>query len=710
MHNLPHIQILNSFSELKFNLGKKTLTDFLKGNPNPTITRNNLDNLKSYGILYQLKIPEIEDLIEKLTKHKYLETEEIQEKIKIIKITGKGKQEITQKQFNPNKIKTIQNIFSQETQITPQDQKLFQTFNFFLSKYNDEQKKAILSDQKHILCIAGAGSGKTTVLTKRIEFLCKFRGIHEQKILAITFTKKAKEEMQKRLTDLKITNARIETFNSFCEKTLLKHGQKIYSQNVRMLTFKDRINIIKNAIKKTASNFETLTEEYFSKKQLREKTKDELFFTFINDIFTIIDYYKNRQQQIEPFYEKEKNPTKKRIAKTIYSIAQETEKQLKEKGLRDFTDQITDTIKLFKTNPETIPQFQHILIDEFQDLNTIQFKLTKIIKTENLFAVGDPRQAIYGWRGSDLKYLLKFPQTYPDTQIINLKKNYRSHHQIVDFFNKSISHLGFINLESENKTPQNEPCVHLIENPTESLEKELICQAIKNSQTPPNETFILARTNKILENYAQELTKKEIKFTIKSEEEYKNKTEPKQNEIILATVHSIKGMEAKEIYLVNANSLSFPNKVQDNFIFSLIKENEEYDKETEELRLFYVAISRAKQKLIITYTGNPSKFIKTEMLEQTNYKTKNKSLLSFTTSKNLDTSNKTILKNLLKDWRAEKSRQTNLPLYMIISNTAIEEIATYLPQTKQELLQIKGLGDIKVAKYGNEILEIINGK
>ncbi|MCA9496910.1 MAG: UvrD-helicase domain-containing protein, partial [Nanoarchaeota archaeon] len=620
-----HIPILKSFDELKFNLGKKTLIEFLKGNPNPTIERNNLDELNSYGCLFKTDIETIEIIINQLIKEEFLKTEMIKGGFTVINRTTKGIREIIEKKFipkeNSSNIKKVE-IFSQETIISEKDKKLFQIFKFFLEKYNDEQKKAIISDEKNILSIAGAGSGKTTILTKRIEFLCKFKSINQKEILAITFTKKAKEEMKKRLDELKLFNIHVETFNSFCEKKLKEKGKLIYDKKVKVIQYKDKIQLVNFALNKLKFTLESISENYFNKKQLKEKSKEELFFIFVNDIFSIIDYFKNKEKNIDNFYEKEKNLMKRNIAKKIKEICQIIENEMKTRGIRDFSDQILDALKLFEKYPNEIPKFKHILIDEFQDVNKPQFKLIKLLNAENLFAVGDPRQAIFGWRGSDIKYILNFPKNFENSQIINLKQNYRSYPQIVNIFNQVIKPMGLINLiaskkekNTENNNEKKEKQrVFLIEQNNENQEKIFILEAIKNSKNPRNEIFILARTNRILENYAEYLKKHKIQYTIKSEEEYKN-SEPKKDEIVLATVHSIKGMEAKEVYLVSANSLSFPNKVSDNFIFSLVKENNsQNEKESEELRLFYVALSRAKEKLIISYTGNFSKFITKEIV------------------------------------------------------------------------------------------------
>lgn len=709
----PHIPILKVFDDLKFNLGKRTLVDFIKGDLNQTIERNSLDELNSYGCLYMIQKGEITALIDDLLKNNFLELATVGTGFQVIKRTSKGVKEIFSKQHIPKIDQTKVSKFKfkyEESKITKEDEKLFSAFSFFLDDFNQEQKKAIISSSKNVLCIAGAGSGKTTVLTKRIDFLTKFRSVKQEKILAITFTRKAKQEMELRLNTLGIENISVETFNSFCEKVLKKYGDKIYDKQVRVAQYKDKIATVSSALKGLGVPFETFYDDYFNKRQLREKSKDDLFFIFVNDIFTVIDYFKNLEQEITPFYENATKSTEKRVSKIVCDVARIVEKSLSKLGLRDFSDQVIDCLKLYRQFPNLIPEFDHVLVDEYQDVNLIQVEFLKVLKSKNLFVVGDPRQAIYGWRGSEIKFIMDFPSEFKETEVIFLKKNYRSDKKIVDFTNASIKEFGLAKMEA-HKPQSLENNIFLIEQDSELLERRFVLEAIKNSKNPRNEIFVLARTNKVLESYADFFSKNGVAYTIKSEEEYKN-GEPKENEVVLATVHSIKGMEAEEVYLVSCNSLSFPNKVADNFVFSLMKQGDDYDKLSEELRLFYVALTRAKSKLVITYTGNHSKFVTNEMLNELIFKQKNKTLFDYGSkyeSKKIDSGNGTVLRNMIKNWRNDKANQTGLPTYMILSNSAVEDLAKLRPQSKAEMYQVNGIGEMKIAKYGDELIRLING-
>lgn len=715
-----HIPLLRAFDDLPFNIGRKTFIDYIKGNPNNTIDKNNLCELDSYGCLYMHGIGELNRLIDVLIEKNYLKYETIIGGYQVLKRTPEGGKEIYNKEFKYVEKSDIVVTRNHEvpfeiSKVNDSDRKLFSQFDFFLSKYNEEQKKVIISLSKSILCVAGAGTGKTTVLTKRIEFLTKFRGVDSKKILAITFTKKAKEEMQKRLNSLGLSGVQVETFNSYCERVLRKHGDKIYSVDVKVASYRDKIQIVRRAMDKLSVSLDSISGDYFNKKQLRDKSLDDLFFVFVNDVFSIVDFYKNIEEDVKTFYELEKNPTRKRVSKIIFSIVKEVYSSLRKRGLRDFSDQIIDTLELYRKFPELIPKFEHVLIDEYQDLNLVQFEFVKLLKSNNVFAVGDPRQAIYGWRGSDIKYILNFPKEFEGCEVLSLNKNYRSRKEIVELFNKSIDVMKLEPLESARESIEFEKgksCIYLFEQSNENLEKIFVAQAIKNSQTKRDEIFILARTNRVLDSMADVLSQQGIDFVIKSEEEYKT-AEPTDKQVVLATIHSIKGMEASEVYLIGTNTLSFPNKVQDNFVLANVKNTWDYNKEEEELRLFYVALSRAKDKIVITYTGNLTKFVTSSMLKMFKVSKKNKSLFQFgsdvKTKKVVDSSNSVVLKNLLKEWRAKKADDLGLPSYMVINNTAIDDISFRRPVSKAELEVVNGLGPVKIAKYGDEILEIVNG-
>ena len=175
-------------------------------------------------------------------------------------------------------------ITDYKTNITDQDRIMFNELDFFIGNYNENQKKAIISPSKKILCVAGAGSGKTSVLTKRIEFLIKYRGVDPKKILAITFTRKAKQEMKKRLIELGV-NTHVQTFNSFSEKVLRIYGDKIYRRFIKVIDYREKIIMIISALDHLGLKIEDAIDIYFKSYQKINSTITEHFIKpFKNNI------------------------------------------------------------------------------------------------------------------------------------------------------------------------------------------------------------------------------------------------------------------------------------------------------------------------------------------------------------------------------------------------------------------------------------------
>ena len=495
-----------------------------------------------------------------------------------------------------------------KTRITEQDKILFNELDHFLKDYNDEQKKAIISNVPQILCIAGAGSGKTMALTKRIEFLIKYKGVDSKKILAITFTRKARQEMQKRLSSLDI-QTHVHTFNSFSERILKLYWNQIYKRPTRTIDYGNKAMLMMSALGSFGLTMNQATEKYYHSFQKINKTQDQLVNSFMNDCFSILDYFKLQNKEISDFSE-DVGIEDRDNAKMIYQICKFINQQMKLAGLRDFTDQLLDTINFFKEQPTFIPKFDYILIDEYQDINSIQIELINLLNPKNIFCVGDPRQSIFGWRGSDISYILNFRKKYNNPEIISLTKNYRSNNHLVNLMNNSIKHLKLPDLEHNF---EQEKQIYLKKFKSIEEEHNFVANKIILSKVPREEIFVLARTNKQLSDLSRRLNKKNISHIIKTEG-FKQIYE-KPGAVTLATIHAIKGLEAKKVFVIGCTERNFPCKVSDHPVIDIIKTNN-YDKEEEEKRLFYVAISRAKNKLYLTFTGKKhTSFITKEMLD-----------------------------------------------------------------------------------------------
>ena len=302
---LEYLKILEAIELMPFNVGKNLLVDFLNGNEsNESVKRNKLSKKEFFGYFSLYQKNEIENMLENLIHNDLIEVKPLNENrfIKVLSLTEKGKKELVEP--NLYKKKLSNNFRIVKTNITDEDKKVFEVFGFFLKSYNDDQKKAIISKNNKILCIAGAGSGKTTVLTKRIEFLVTFKSAIPEKILAITFTRKARREMSSRLSKSQYCQGVMaETFNSFCEKIIKAHESRIYKRKTRVMSYSDKITIFKAALKEANIDFTKAVSQYFSYRQISEKTNEELIKILMNDCYSVIEIYKMNKMDINALKE-----------------------------------------------------------------------------------------------------------------------------------------------------------------------------------------------------------------------------------------------------------------------------------------------------------------------------------------------------------------------------------------------------------------------
>jgi superfamily I DNA/RNA helicase len=694
---LEYIYILKAIDEIPFGVGKKLLIEFLQGKEtHDSIKKNKLHFCMNFGTM-GYEVQELTYLIDNLIMNNMIKFVQVKNNKfwKVLELTEKGRNEIIEPTLHKRKLSS--SFKQKETIITEQDKAAFKALEFFLNGYNDYQKKSIICNNSHILCIAGAGSGKTTVLTKRIEFLTKYRSQDAKKILAITFTRKARQEMISRLEHL--ADVHVETFNSFCEKILRKHNDLIYDKQVKVISYRDKFVIIKNALDSLKIGLPRVIDIYFSKGQRISKTNEQLGNIFMNDIFFLRDYFKFKNLPIEE-ESFDISSEHKQSFKLVLNICNYVEEFMKKNGYRDFADQLLDTISLFNKHPELIPKFDQILIDEYQDVNSTQIELVDILNSKNIFCVGDPRQSIYGWRGSDIKYIINFEEKYPNAEIITLTKNYRSTEHIVKLINKSITNMGLPDLESEIG---GEKDIKLLKFNSEQKEFEFIIQKIISSPLSREEIFVLARTNRQLNDLSSMMKMRGIKHVLRSDEMRKSVIAGKE-EITLATIHAIKGLEAEMVFVIGCSVINFPCKGSEHPIIDMVKVGE-YDKEEEERRLFYVAMSRAKKTLYLSYCGkNPTYFMTKEMLSLIDKKEIDLKIKNSETKINGNCEN---LLTRLQDWRTQLSRELNIPPYIIMHDRTLLEIATKMPQTTYELETIYGVGPTKVMKYGEDLLELI---
>ncbi len=426
-----------------------------------------------------------------------------------------------------------------------------------LDKY---QLKAVTSNRKKILVLAGAGSGKTYTIVSRIRYLIKYRNVKPSDILCISFTNDAVNKLKEDLNN----------------------------KDVEVLTFH------KLALKIIGRKKEVLAEDMLTDIIINTFSNDKLFglyemerFDMYNLVKTFINLFKSNNYSLDKFYTfiNKANTKDKMLLKEIMKCYICYESYLNKEGLMDFNDMINIAInKLDKANLK----YKHIIIDEYQDTSLTKFLLIKkiiSINKSNLFAVGDDFQSIYRFTGSNIKIITRFKKYFPFSKIIKLKYTYRNSKELVFIAGKFImKNKSQIRKKMKSKIRENNPVkIIYYDDLTSSINKVIEKEEI-------DDLFVLSRNNKDLEN----INIKGIKYKKMS-------------------VHKSKGLQAKYVFLINVNSNKngFPNKIEDHKILKYVNNYKEHFKYDEERRLFYVALTRCTKKIYLFVPSNrESIFIK----------------------------------------------------------------------------------------------------
>ena len=295
----------------------------------------------------------------------------------------------------------------------------------YLKDLNEAQSEAVTHLEGPLLIVAGAGSGKTKVLTSRIAHIINEKKAYPNQILAVTFTNKAAKEMQDRVSKILGKSATslswLGTFHSICAKLLRKHAPAAnLNSNFTIIDTDDQIRLIKNICKAENIDVKQIAPRY---------------------ILAIIDKWKNKG-----FYPNEVIIDKKNIyEKTILPVYKIYQQKLIDLNVCDFGDLILHVVKILEENNNIreiyAKNFKYILVDEYQDTNYIQSKWLNLLtqKNKNLCCVGDDDQSIYSWRGAEIKNFLEFDQMYIDTKVVRLEQNYRSTQNILSVASELIS-------------------------------------------------------------------------------------------------------------------------------------------------------------------------------------------------------------------------------------------------------------------------------
>lgn len=387
--------------------------------------------------------------------------------------------------------------------------------NALLNHMNTEQSEAVKTTEGPLLIMAGAGSGKTRVLTHRIAYLLDEKDVSPYNVLAITFTNKAAREMKERVQKLVGDQAEViwmSTFHSMCVRILRRDADRIgIERNFTIIDPTDQKSVIKDVLK---------NENIDSK-----KFEPRMFIGAISNLKNELKTPKDAQKEATDYHSQ--------MVATVYSGYQ---RQLSRNEALDFDDLIMTTINLFERVPDVLEyyqnKFQYIHVDEYQDTNKAQYTLVKLLasKFKNLCVVGDSDQSIYGWRGADIQNILSFEEDYPEAKTIFLEQNYRSTKTILNAANEVIKNNSERKPKGLWTANTNGEKIHYYEAMTERDETEYVVREIMKHQRNGKkyqDMAILYRTNAQSRVLEETFMKSNIPYTMVGGQKFYDRKEIK---------------------------------------------------------------------------------------------------------------------------------------------------------------------------------------
>ena len=397
-----------------------------------------------------------------------------------------------------------------------------------LDRLNNRQREAVENLDGPMLVLAGAGSGKTRVLTTKVAYLLEEKYISPSNILAITFTNKAAKEMKERIYNLIGRQAfliQISTFHSFGLK-LLKENYEVlgYTSNFTIIDSDDSLTVIKKIMKE-----QDIDTNKYNPRAIKASISDNK-----NEMVSVKEYEKFVYTDYD---------------EVVFKVYDEYEKNLKRSNAIDFDDLLLLPIELFKNNPEVLDKYQdqykYVFIDEYQDTNKPQYLLSKMIsaKHKNITVVGDNDQAIFTWRGADYKNILNFEKDYPNAKVVILDENYRSTKTILEAANNVIKHNKIRkekNLWTENEEGSLITYYKAYDEKDESnyVVKEI--RKLLDDGINPNEICVLYRANAQSRNVEEAFLQNNISYRIVGSYAFYNRKEIKDLIAYLKLVHNEK--------------------------------------------------------------------------------------------------------------------------------------------------------------------------
>jgi len=605
---------------------------------------------------------------------------------------------------------------------------------------NAEQRRAVEAVRGPVCILAGAGSGKTTTITRRIANQVAAGTFATDEILAVTFTDKAATEMRHRLETLGVSGVTARTFHSAALAQLHRLG-----------TAPSRI----------------LPSKALTLRRIGNGLPPPYKFRPAGDLATEIEWAKNRRLAPDTYYEglgDHEPPIPRDLMRKVFRLY-ESEKV--ERGFVDFEDLLELAIRLFDEDEHALAEvrgrYRAFTVDEYQDVNLLQQTLLDrwLGAGEELCAVGDDYQSIYAFTGATPRYLLELPRRFPNATVVRLEANYRSSPEVLALANRIVPALGGAQkVLRATRDGGPEPIVRAFD--SADGERAFVLERVRElhaSGVPYEEMAVLCRTNARLADFeepfhearipfqgaallgreaARQLLKRlgKLKATpvvaaavrgyaqdagwverppeklgerevvrqadlgrlvklaaefddgvrttrdfIDDLEERFGSTGPERQGVHLLTLHGAKGLEFEAVFVPRVEERELP-----------IRQAKKPHEVAEERRLFYVGMTRAKRHLAITWSGKPSRFL---------------GELGVEAAARRPAEPDDPLYAALKKWRLRRATAEDLPAYVVFHNSTLAEIAGRRPRDLLELGAVPGVGPTKLERYGDEVLAVL---
>jgi DNA helicase-2/ATP-dependent DNA helicase PcrA len=599
-----------------------------------------------------------------------------------------------------------------------------------LDGLNAEQRRAAEAVRGPVCILAGAGSGKTTTITRRIAQQVRTGTFAANELLAVTFTDKAAGELRGRLDALGARGVRASTFHAAALRQLRHFAP--------------------------GSVGRILPSKVLALRQIANRLPAPYKFRPAGDLATEIEWAKNRRIGPDEYGDGREPPVPVDLMQRVYA---EYERRKEAEGAIDFEDLLGLAIRLFETDGSARDtfraQYRAFTVDEYQDVNLLQQTLLDLWlgDRDDLCVVGDDYQSIYGFTGAGPEHLLAVPSRFPHAQVVRLEDNYRSTPQVLRLANRLVPRLGGAEKVLRATRPDGpEPELRAFATPEE--EGAAVVATIRALDCPLEEVAILARTNARLADFEDLLHDARIPFQGASllerdaarrlcrrlerttapaadavraaaleagwlerpPEKLGEREHVRQQDlgrlvslasgfdgdaaafvadlrerfapgsdgahgVNLLTFHRAKGLEFEAVLLPRLQDKELPSKQA--------RTDEEL---AEERRLLYVGLTRAKRVLVLSWWGKPSRFLKE---------------LGAATAAQRPKREWTPEAQRLREWRAERAKADNVPAYVVFHDAVLQAIAAARPATLGELGRISGVGPAKLDRYGPDVLALI---